>query len=166
MGLEQILLIVGVIILGWIVIKAAKMILKVGAILLLVAAFFFWYKMIPDSGLDVFFKKAEKLSDLQRLCAESEGLKEVKCDCIVEPIYNDMSQRLTGERLTEVEANPELFKKELRKSLQNSRHEIKDCIAKEKGPEMADKIEKAIDGVQDFGENVKSIIDMFSDSKE
>lgn len=144
-------------ILLWILFKIAKKTIKLLAFAILIGMGFYWFSGGTNIGLtDKFFKDASTLNELPLICKEDvEGLKEIKCDCIVQPVYKDLKIRLDKDRLKEVEADPELFKAELRKSLRNRRKEIKECVLKDKGPEIANKIGDAIDNIGDTMHDIR-----------
>ncbi len=117
-----------------------KLILVAGVIGL---AYYFWQggtvDELKDSGIEVIFKDAN-LSNMKAIHCDGTDSDRTKCTCIVEPVYDDIYQRLTREEIARINTSDDAVKEELRKSMKRQRKEIRKCLIDNKGSKLIDQL--------------------------
>ena len=138
------------VVLAIIIFKVVKSIIKaVGFIILVAVALYFWQggtveglaekgkntkEDVIDYSLGQYFDvKNTAISDLvNTYCADGRE-NETKCKCVVTPVYNDLTSRLSASELKQLESNKELKIREIRNSITNQAQTIKSCGSQAEG---------------------------------
>ncbi len=133
----------------YIVFKVAKSILQLILIAGVVGlAYFFWQggtvDELKDSGVEVIFKDANLSNMKVVLCSDSNSDK-AKCTCIVDPVYEDIHNRLSKTEIARINTSPEEIKEELRKSMKSQRKDIRKCLLSNQGDKLIDNVRGLLD---------------------
>jgi len=128
---------------GYMLFKVASRVLKVVGIALTCGlAWYFWQggtvSGLKDESIKTVFKQAPLTALEDNLCLGQKA-DRIKCECIVQPVAQDLTARLTRKELSAVSASPEERVTELRKSMRNRRREIRQCLVNNKGGEFLQK---------------------------
>jgi len=117
-----------------------KFILVAGVIGL---AYYFWQggtvDELKDSGIEVIFKDAN-LSNMKAIHCDGTDSDRAKCTCIIEPIYDDLHERLSREEIARINASADAVKEELRKSMKRQRKDIRKCLIDNQGGKLIDQL--------------------------
>jgi len=137
----------------YILFKVAQKVLKAVLVLAIAAlAFYLWQggsiNELQGKGMEALFDQSS-LSQLEENNCEGEDADKTKCLCIIGPIKEDLSSRLSISDMTSIDLDKELVKKEIRTSLKNKQKEIRKCIVNKKGPEYWDGIKGAWEKLKD-----------------
>ncbi len=128
-----------------IIVKVVKFIVKIiGVIVVVIVVYLFF-----NGGLDVL----KQYSDLETifvnttlenlkadLCKEKE--RSIKCECIVMPVYQDLTKRLTKEEIATFSVDKDAIAKQIKISLVNQQNEIRHCLIQKKGKEYMEDLEQ------------------------
>ncbi len=134
---------------AYILFKVAGKIIKTVLFFALVGlVIYFWRGGTADElkgvGIRAVFPQKTTISGMMaQLCAD-EKAEKTKCTCIVQPVYADLSQRLTAKQIAEIDANPEQVQEEIRTSLENRKKEIQACLVKNKGSQYMEALKEVI----------------------
>ena len=133
MDISIIIAIAAGIILSFIIIKfIAKNIIKFIGITVLVVAFGFYLWYVFGDSQNGNIAKIVSFSPAAIHTAYCEDMKthsdSLKCECIVEPIYEDLKQRLSADELKSMKNDKIKFITEVRESINNKKQEIKNKL--------------------------------------
>ena len=128
----------------FILFKIAQKIIKFVLIAAIVGlVIYFWQggsvASLKGAGVRSLFGDSNIQTMMDDHCS-GEKAERVKCSCIVEPVYQDLTQRLTPTEITEANTNAQRMEKELEKSISSLQKEISLCLTKEKGTDYLNKL--------------------------
>lgn len=132
---------------GIIVFRVAGRFLKIFGIALVVGlAYYFWQggtvSGLKDESIFAIFHKAPLDALEDELCKAAKA-DRVKCDCIVEPVAEDLNNRLSAEDLRKADEDTRV--RELRTSMRNRRREIRQCLINNKGGDLLEKFANVVE---------------------
>lgn len=119
-------IIVAIIIIKFVVKLAIKLVLLAIVILFVLYVLFVWHGGLVNLGQDDFL-----LNELREDYCEIKA-DEVKCNCIIEPIYSDIRSRYPDEEIDELKGNRVKSVQVIFKSAKTKKDEIKECLRKYK----------------------------------
>lgn len=153
------LLIVGAVILigGYILLKVASKIIKTVLTLALVGlAIYFWQGGTVDglksAGVKTLFNKKTTISGLLDQHCSAQKAEKVKCLCIAEPVYADLTSRLSGSDISAIDQDSDRVQEEIRTSLKNKQKEIRNCLVKNKGSQYMEALKDVAGKVKEAAE--------------
>ncbi len=121
----------------------SKIIKTVGMVLILALAVFFWQGGTVDElklkGVGTLFGDTH-ISDFEaKYC---QGIKEdaSMCDCVAQPVYQDLKARYSSGELSEIDLDKNRRKEAIKESLKNKQGEILRCLK-----------DRGIDSVKELG---------------
>ncbi len=129
---EMILLAVAGLIGVFIIMKIAKSLIKF-ALFAGIAAFLFYLVTGSDMGglfepgLETMFKNTT-IRDLQAKHCATGKEDNLKCKCLVSPIYADMEDRLGAQGISRMEKDKQRMVDEMMSSFKARRGEIQECL--------------------------------------
>jgi len=141
------------VILAIIIFKVVKSIIKaVGIVLLVVIALYFWQggtveglkdkaQNTKEDGINLwvnsYFKtKKVAIPDLVETFCVADKVDKAKCACVITPVYEDLTSRLSSSELAALEQNHSLKIREIRNSITNRNEFIKKCGVERKGQDF------------------------------
>lgn len=144
----------------YILFKVAQKVLKAILVLAIAAlAFYLWQggsiNELKGKGMEALIDQSS-ISRLEENNCEGDNSDKTKCLCIVGPIKEDLSSRLSISDMASIDLDKELVRKEIRISLKNKQKDIRKCIISKKGPEYWDGIKGAWEKLKDVVEKEPS----------
>lgn len=116
------MIIAAFIVLRFVVKIIAKIIAFLVILVLIGYLLFFWNGGLLDLGNKDFM-----LNELeQKYCVEQKD--EVKCDCIVKPLINDIEDKYTAEEITQMQERKLKSLRVIVQSLKENKTEIQQCL--------------------------------------
>jgi len=70
--------------------------------------------------------------------------EELKCNCIVQPVYNDILSRLSESEIDKMKTNKLKLMTELMKSFNNSKLQIETCLKENNSLELLEEFKKEL----------------------
>ena len=137
----------------FILFKIAQKIIKFVLLAVIIGlAIFFWQggtvSDLKGAGVNSLFGDSNMQTMMDDHCA-GEKAERVKCSCIIEPVYQDLSNRLSASEIAEANRNPDRMEAELHKSVSALQKEISLCLTKEKGTDYLKKLNGLWDKLKD-----------------
>ncbi len=149
----NLLIIAAIVIVGMIFLwKITKTILGLALIGLVIGgAYYFWSRdtvdMLGEKSLTYLFGEVNKVQDIKTLC-KGKARNEVKCLCVLQPIYEDMNKRLSAKQLRKLRENKAALIKAMKQSFLNKKQAISECLIKHKGSAYIDEMIKLTEAVE------------------
>lgn len=137
MGVQEYVLIGLALVIGiWILIRVARTLFKVAIFVgILFGGYYIWNSGSADgligTGLESMLHDTTITQLMDKHCTP-ENRDGTKCECVVTPIYNDLSMKYNKYEMTQLEQNKKKMIDEMMSSLKTKRPEIEACI-KNKG---------------------------------
>lgn len=133
----------------WIIFKIAKVIFKVAlflAVMLFGYLFFFGGSIedVLEPGLEQMFKK-NTIEQLMAKHCNPEKMDVLRCECIIMPVYSDLTKRFNDLQLKELSENNKRMTEEVLISFQNQKERMKNCAKEKKSGWL-----KAFDFIKSF----------------
>ena len=150
-AIDQNTLIIGIaaVVILYILLKiASKVIRLIGVIAVVALGYFFWNGGTVDDLKEEVVQALFKEQDINQLLSTyCEGSKAdgFKCECIVKPVYEDLTSRLSAEEIAALANDEQARIAQIRQSMRNQGSTIRSCIVKEKGGEYWDKVKGVIE---------------------
>ena len=152
---EMILLGIAAIIALFILVRIAKTIFKVIIVVAILAALFFLLKggsldSLMGPSVNNIFQNTTITQLMDQHCSP-EKRNDLKCKCIVTPVYNDLTIRFDSKELAELEENKKRMAEEMLRSLQNKRAYVQECMGdkKESGLKWLKKVKDILEIVSE-----------------
>jgi hypothetical protein len=127
---------------------ASKVFKVVGIALVIGLSYYFWQggtvSELKDESISGLFHNVPLQSLEDELCVGAKA-DRVKCDCIVEPVTQDLRERLSASQLAKASADPGQRVAELRASMRNRRKEIRQCLINNKGGDLLKKFAHVVE---------------------
>ncbi|MEO0899527.1 MAG: hypothetical protein AAFY71_24165 [Bacteroidota bacterium] len=145
-NLNLIILVAAGVAIGLIFFRVAQNILKTVLIIGVVGlAVYFWQGGSVDElgqeSIGLFFKESSYGAMLEVNCPEKKADKS-RCDCVVNPVFEDLGKKYSDAQLDELDDNWEDFRREIGVSMKENKKEIRKCLQEHGG--------KYIDKLKDF----------------
>ena len=87
---------------------------------------------LRNEGLHMYFGNS-RIEDLEANFCNGDKADNFKCECVIKPVYQDLTTRLTPKQIAEIDQKPDERIDQIRVSLGNKKDEITDCgMAKNK----------------------------------
>lgn len=125
----------------------SKVIKTVGLILILAAGIFLWRGGTVDElklkGIGTLFGNTEISQFEAKYC---EGAKEDRsmCDCVAQPIYQDLKSRYSSGELSALDLDKNRRKEAIKESMKNKQGEILSCLK-----------DRGIDNIKELAESFR-----------
>ncbi|WNJ18091.1 hypothetical protein [Pontibacter sp. G13] len=131
--------------------KVARVLLKgVYVVLITLGVMYFWQGGSVD---DLKSKAVEALvhqgtlEEVFKSYCDRQTQLDIKCECLLTPIYDDLFERLTPEEIEEANQNKKLRRREVMLSLHIKKEEIKSCYVKRRSRQYERFLDKLFDMV-------------------
>ena len=134
---------------GYLLFKIASKILKTVLFFVIVGlVIYFWQggtvSDLKDTGVRTVFNKKTTLSGMVAQLCEDEKAEKVKCICIVQPVHEDLTRRLSAGQMAAIDRDSDRVQEEIRISLGNQRKAISNCLVKNKGSQYMEALKEVI----------------------
>lgn len=148
---NSLLPIAAIIIIGIIIFKVAKSLLKgIGFIVVAGLLLYFFQGGTVDGlkkqadkvkagSVKLYFKNTT-IADMKNKFCTPEKAEKFKCRCVITSVHNDLTSRFSASDLAKLDQDDQLRLKEIRQSLRNTRNEIMNCGAQKEGKAFVEKM--------------------------
>lgn len=131
---DIIIIVVGIILLILVLRFIAKNILKIIGVLIIIVVFGYFLLFYKGGLLDLGNKDFILNELKEKYCVEQ--IDEIKCECIIEPLFNDITSQYSLEELAELQKDKTKSLEIIFKSLRDNRAEIKSCLKEREAPKQ------------------------------
>jgi len=143
-NMNIILLIAAGLVIGFIFLRVAQTLLKTILIVAVVGLVVYLWQggsidELGQKSIGLFFKKSSYHAMLEVNCPDKKAERS-RCDCLVEPVYQDLGKQYSEAQLDELDDNWEDLRREIGKSLKANQKEVRKCL-KEHGFKHVDKLD-------------------------
>lgn len=132
----------------WLLMRVVSSIFRIIFVVIIVAALYFFFtgKSVTENlnpDLTNFFKNKSISQLMAENCGTDDTEKNIKCECLIVPMYDDMVSRLGKSEVKALAKSQVRMDSEMLKSFYNQSSNIKTCL-KQKKEEKLSFIEKII----------------------
>lgn len=132
----------------FILVRIARTVVKlVLTLIVLGLAWYFWQggtvQGLTDKAVDQIFKETTLTTMESDLC-QGPMADKGNCRCIVYPVSQDISSRLSAREMAEFDQDPERVREEIKKSIKNKQKEIRKCLIDEPGQRYLEELKELL----------------------
>ena len=140
--MQMVLLAVAVIFGIWLLMRVVSSIFRIIFVLIILAALYYFFtgKSVTENlnpDLTNFFKNKTINQLMADNCGTDDTEKNIKCECVVVPMYDDMVSRLGSIEVKALEKSQVRMDAEMLKSFYNQSSNIKTCLNRKKEEKLS-----------------------------
>lgn len=140
--LQMVLIAIAVIFGIWLLMRIVSSIFRIIFVLIILAALYFFFtgKSVTENlnpDLTNFFKNKTISQLMADNCGTSDTEKNIKCECLVVPMYDDMVSRLGNAEVKALQKSQVRMDAEMLKSFYNQSSNIKTCLNQKKEEKLS-----------------------------
>ena len=140
--MQMVLLAVAVIFGIWLLMRVVSSIFRIIFVLIILAALYYFFtgKSVTENlnpDLTNFFKNKTINQLMADNCGTDDTEKNIKCECVVVPMYDDMVSRLGSTEVKALEKSQVRMDAEMLKSFYNQSSNIKTCLNRKKEEKLS-----------------------------